>query len=83
MYFDGKFNFKAGLFSSTFWFEHSFGCHLALLVFRPYSSKNGSKTPLKTRFSKIGLKLNGLGAYSTSPNARANNAAADNAAAAT
>ena len=28
-----KFNFKAGLFSSTFWFEHSFGCHLAFLVF--------------------------------------------------
>ena len=23
VYFDGKFNSKAGLFSSTFWFEHS------------------------------------------------------------
>ena len=38
VYFDGKFNSKAGLFSSTFWFEHSFGCHLALLAFRPYST---------------------------------------------
>ena len=56
VYFNGKFNSKAGLFSSTFLFEHSFGCHLSLLVFRPYSSKNSSKTSLKTRFSKIGLK---------------------------
>ena len=50
VYFDGKFNSKAGLFSSTFWFEHSFGCHLVLLVFCPYSSKNASKTALKARF---------------------------------
>ena len=25
-----KFNFKAGLFSSTFWFEHSFRCKNAI-----------------------------------------------------
>ena len=33
---DRKFNFKAGLFSSTFWFERSFCCPWALLVFCPF-----------------------------------------------
>ena len=56
VYLSGKVYSKAGLFSSTFLFEHSFGCHLAILVFRPYSSENGSKMALKTQFSKIGLK---------------------------
>ena len=52
---DRKFNSKAGLFSSTFWFERSFCCPWALLVFRPYCSKNASKTTKNMRFLKIGL----------------------------
>ena len=43
MYFDGKFNSKAGLFSSTFWFEHSFGSHLTLLVFVRIAGKTAQK----------------------------------------
>ena len=56
LYLDGKCNSKTGLFSSTFLFERSFGCHLALLVFWPLSWENGSETVQKMQFSKIGLK---------------------------
>ena len=47
---------RAGLFSSTFLFEHSFGCHLTLLDFRLCSRKNipiGAQNALN---SKIGSK---------------------------
>ena len=49
--------FKACLFSSTFWSEHSFGCHLVLLVFCPYSSKNGSKNTIFQKWLKIHPKV--------------------------
>ena len=35
MFFNVKFNFKASLFSSTFWFERSFRSGNAILVFGP------------------------------------------------
>ena len=35
MFFNIKFNFKASLFSSTFWFERSFRSGNAILVFGP------------------------------------------------
>ena len=55
LYLQRKFNFEAGLFSLTFLFERSFCCPWALLVFRPYCSKNASKTTKNMRFLKIGL----------------------------
>ena len=51
-----KLNFKASLFSCIFWFEAIFIGKWALLVFRPYSSKNVAKTIENERFLKIGLK---------------------------
>ena len=57
LYLDRKFNSKTNLFSSTFWFEHFFGCHFAILVFWPCCWENGSKTVQKMRLSKICLKL--------------------------
>ena len=56
LYLERNFYSKAGLFFFNFLFEHSFGCHLALLVFRPYSSKIGSKTIKNVRFLKYGWK---------------------------
>ena len=51
-----KLNFKASLFSCIFLFEVIFIGKWALLVFRPYSSKNVAKTIENERFLKIGSK---------------------------
>ena len=49
-----KLNFKAGLFSCIFWFEAIYLGNWALLVFWPYSWKNGPHRAQKMKFSKIG-----------------------------
>ena len=53
MYFNVKLNFKASLFSSTFWFERSFRWGNAILVFWPSGWENGSKTVRKCDFRKL------------------------------
>ena len=51
-----KLNFKAGLFSSTFWFERVFSCPWALLVFWPYGWRNGPNRAQNLQNFKIGSK---------------------------
>ena len=56
LYVDGKFNSKAGLFFSTFWFERSFCCPWAFLVFRPLGEEKGLKNGKNMQILKIGSK---------------------------
>ena len=54
MFFKVKYNSKASLFSSTFWFERIFGCKTALLVCWPSSWKNDPKEAQNYPNFKIG-----------------------------
>ena len=57
MYFNVKLNFKASLFSSTFWFERSFRWGNAILVFWPSGWENSSKTVQKNAILKNWPKI--------------------------